>query len=1001
MEEIYRSDLKARVTSDSRKGVRAILHSQEYWPSDQPSAMGTAISYLQEMASVYGIPAAQLANLHQKVEYLNPMAQEVEYRLSDDNTCFDSTTLGFCQTCDNTPVWQAGLKVTVKHGPNRVIRSVNTNHAGIEVRMPARAKIERLKKLFTRTETLRRRAGEAPGESEDTEAAALVRSILEPEAAGKRAAGHVSERVRFIRGRFWIYRYDEQERFHTSGRPVIERHNRGLKPGPGAGRQQEPDDHHQPALPIKPVHKKLEDGEYYFVAEITFAIANPEDQELVWRALIELDTGSVLYLRALVGNLNGLVFDQDPITATGDVTLDHSSTDATLNPVRDDLALQGLDAPAAGSQALSGSYSRVMQVEGEPVTPPTQPPGTDFDYDTRTNDFAAVSAYFHVDRVFRYIADLGFDVKTYFKDTSFPVPTDHRCFGGSSMNAHCIGNGLGGIEHVGYGLLSTKQTPLGLACDPRVHWHEVCGHGILFQYVDLANFGFAHSAGDGISAIYFDPDSKCWGVDGTALGKPGDLRFAYLPWNPGIHRRFDREVSKGWAWGGVHDNSDDKSEQILATTLFRIYRSIGGDSANLAHRRFASRMMLYLILRAVGKLTKFSNPSYARDFAVELIDADLDNWTSDGIYGGAYNKVIRWAFEKQGEYQTPLIENGDPGDGHVATPGDPPDVDVYIDDGRAGEYGYQAVHWQTTAIWNRHAADGQPGHQEPILYADNYAYVKIKNRGTQVANNVVVRGFHSEPGAGLLWPGDFAPLTPPQISAGSLGANNSEEKTVGPFTWTPGKNTYGHDCMLMVVSADDDPSNVDNFTVGEVIPDWRLVPNDNNVAQRNVLPTPGAGGSGGLMAGLDGVSMWIGNPNPRRASMELKVDLPDLLESSGWRLAFEGIRGNRFELQSGQKQEVVLRLQPGADFARDQVEQIAARDIQVAVLADGIPIGGMTYRLDPAIKRPINAAAEDRDCTGKAQALLDCLGVRGRDVKKAAIKEIVIGMKLRDEDRRG
>jgi zinc metalloprotease ZmpB len=43
-----------------------------------------------------------------------------------------------------------------------------------------------------------------------------------------------------------------------------------------------------------------------------------------------------------------------------------------------------------------------------------------------------------------------------------------------------------------------------------------------------------------------------------------------------------------------------------------------------------------------------------------------------------------------------------------------------------------------------------------------------------------------------------------------------------------------HDGMLMVASAAGDPSNVDNFDAEDSIPDRRLVPNDNNIALRNV-----------------------------------------------------------------------------------------------------------------------------------------------------------------------
>ena len=253
---------------------------------------------------------------------------------------------------------------------------------------------------------------------------------------------------------------------------------------------------------------------------------------------------------------------------------------------------------------------------------------------------------------------------------------------------------------------------------------------------------------------------------------------------------------------------------------------------------------------------------------------DLLNWTSEGVYGGAYNKVIRWSFEQPRRVPESADHQRGPGDGTITAPGHPPDQDVYIDDGRAGEYQFQPVHWNTTTIWNRRSADGVAGHEEPALGETNYAYVKVKNRGTQTATNVVVRGFHTKPGAGLLWPTTSSPSPRHRSTSAASRANNSEEKVVGPFEWTPNINAYGHDCMLMVVSADGDPSNVDNFTAGEVIPEWRLVPNDNNIGQRNVFPVPGGGGMEGLLAGLHEHPMWIGNPNPRRAVMTVDIALP-------------------------------------------------------------------------------------------------------------------------------
>ena len=99
-------------------------------------------------------------------------------------------------------------------------------------------------------------------------------------------------------------------------------------------------------------------------------------------------------------------------------------------------------------------------------------------------------------------------------------------------------------------------------------------------------------------------------------------------------------------------------------------------------RHFAARHLPYLILRAVGTLTPASNPSNALGFAIAEMTAAMGNWTSEGELGGYYWKVVRWAYQKQGLFQPP----GAPLP--VTSVGAPPAVDVFIDDGRHGEYQY-------------------------------------------------------------------------------------------------------------------------------------------------------------------------------------------------------------------------------------------------------------------------------------------------------------------------
>jgi zinc metalloprotease ZmpB len=1020
MKERYRPDLKAHVLTDEANRVRAIQHTGEYWESPTGGGLMTAVTYLRHFGSVYEIPAKKFDRLETKVSFLEPREQDEEYRLSDEKRQFDSETFGFDQTYLNVPVWRAGLKVTVKKGPCRVVRSEDTTQSGVNAKMPSEEAIDRYREIFigSNTATALRRAVQAGTDLRETAVAAQVKtaeseSAREGESFVRRLFSFEKEsedmRASLIRGRFWIYRYDAAARLPedeepdgpvVKNQPAAEDRRRRTKSGgeaPGV-RVPRPFD-------VPDVDPKIKDGAYYMVAEIMFKVSVGQNR-MVWRALIELETNSILYLRPMVAYVNGYVFEDDPITKTGTTTPTASSDNATLNPLRDDVHLENLDALVGGTQHLSGSFAEVTQVEGPNIPPPTEPAGANFYYDVRTNNFASVSGYFHVDRIFRTMQDLGFEIGTkgaddYMKNTSFPIPVDIRCF--NVVNAHIAPNGVGGIGHVGFGIMDTSIAgdPLGRACDPRVFLHEVLGHGILFEHVDDGFFGFAHSPGDSLSLIYFDPDSQCKGVDGTPLGKPGDLRFTYVPWHPTLNRRADRDVATGWAWNGAQDDghttSDKyKAEEILETTLFRFYRSIGGDHPDLGKRQFASRMAMYLILRAIGDLTPATNPQYARDFSSALMAADAGNWTSEGVFGGAYNKVIRWAFEKQGEYQTPLVTTGSPADGTITTAGDPPDVDVYIDDGRAGEYQFQYFHWHTTTIWNRRAADGIVAHQEPELGSTNYAYVKIKNRGTQQAQNVVVYGYHTKPGAGLNWPGDFDPFTTASISVGTVNANNTQEVVVGPFKWTPNIGANGHDCMLMVVKADGDASNVDNFTAGETIPEWRLVPNDNNIGQRNVNPVPG-GGPEGLMAGVNGMSFLVGNPNPRRGKMTFNVILPSLLSRLGWRLELVGV-GDGFTLASGAKREVSIKLHPGKPFTRDAVEATKDRDIRIDVLANDNLIGGMTYRLDPDLSWPWNAdRPKDKSCLDEAQRLADCLGIK-QNIGKVCVEEIVVSLKVKKDD---
>jgi hypothetical protein len=433
------------------------------------------------------------------------------------------------------------------------------------------------------------------------------------------------------------------------------------------------------------------------------------------------------------------------------------------------------------------------------------------------------------------MAGMGFDVRAYFDGTRFPIPVD-ACALNDGKNAMAPGNvrgdGSGGFV---FGLTAAADpAACGIAADVRVVLHEF-GHTLLWDSVHHPNFGFAHSAGDSLAAILMDPES--------ALRDQPANRFATFPWLL-PNRRHDRDVAQGWGWAGSRfapfvrggiDEAGYLAEQILSTTLFRFYRALGGDAADVRRRRLAARQSAYLIFRAIGTLA--GNPIIRTPrpdvFATALMNADIGTADFEGYRGGAAHKMIRWAFEKQGLYQPPGTQR--PAD----RPGAPPDVDVYIEDSatdaRHGEYGFREVYWESPDIWNRlDAAPGDGEHQPPVPGQTNFAYVLVRNRGTGPAPEVRVRGFSAPAKADRVWPGDYTPLDTPEIAlAEPIPAGGSA--VAGPFAWTPADAE--RTCLLMAARADGDPSVIDAGTLNPCAagptPEWQLVPFDNNLALRD------------------------------------------------------------------------------------------------------------------------------------------------------------------------
>lgn len=601
------------------------------------------------------------------------------------------------------------------------------------------------------------------------------------------------------------------------------------------------------------------------IAVSTTAFLPVASEEIAHRVLVDPFENELLRKAPIASACAGYAFLSDPDSKTGTFELRPDTGADLLDPERDPVALLDLDHTPGGRRKLSGPRVQVLTPAalGADYDPPVQRPP--FAFSARTNAFAAVSAYSHCDSMMLLVEQFGFANADYFAKIRRPLVVEHRAkmLAGSGARD---GRGINAYvtpfraDPVGppwdarmlFGLADfadTWRNPLGLVADVRFVWHEFC-HVMILAATGSTEFDFAHSAGDALAAIMDDPSSRLVKLDDDAC-RGVTFPFIQLP-----HRRHDRKVEDGWGWNGtlyerpnptygLRDPAGYNAEQILSSTLFRLYCALGGDARrtnaagvvepDVERRRAAAYYCAYLIVSAIGSLgcVQTEPTSEASQFATALMEADVgtSEVDDDGTprLGGMVHKVVRWAFEQQGLYQ---IASNSPRN----EPGRPPAVDIYIDDSRAGSYGYSNSGWHAlpAVLWVRHNPDGGTADAKPTPGQTNYVYVILRNRGDDAAIAASVDVFAAtdshadtwQPQAGY-WhklPVNNAPQTVP--SGGSC--------TFGPFEWTPQAGT--RNALLVRATVAGDHSNIDDDSplrcATGPTPVEYLVRSDNNLGYR-------------------------------------------------------------------------------------------------------------------------------------------------------------------------
>jgi len=117
-------------------------------------------------------------------------------------------------------------------------------------------------------------------------------------------------------------------------------------------------------------------------------------------------------------NLWSNCFPLDRISKTGNAALTPSAPVADLDNVRSQENLNELS--TLTPQALAGMKVKVTDFEPRTVAPQTETSGN-FISHSNTDNFAAMSAYYQLERLYQKFASLGYDLTTYLTRIALPL----------------------------------------------------------------------------------------------------------------------------------------------------------------------------------------------------------------------------------------------------------------------------------------------------------------------------------------------------------------------------------------------------------------------------------------------------------------------------------------------------------------------------------------------------------------------------------------------------
>lgn len=520
-----------------------------------------------------------------------------------------------------------------------------------------------------------------------------------------------------------------------------------------------------------------------------------------WSFFIDAASGKILEKKDIIKHLpdgSGLVFDPNPVVTANNNTLRQPTATiaagcgyagtalATINAQRVTRTLKGLKL-SGGVYSLEGAFAKITNITAPASTIPTETSATAFTYSSADEKFGAVNLYYHIDTIQRYIQSLGITTANNRQTAADPAVNGFSAYyspGNKSLHM--------GISRPCHPDKSQEGDAIIHEYGHAIQDNQVPGWGSTNPVTGRDESGaMGEGWGDILACVFF-------ASFGNQYQRESFEDWAYVEHGASALRRVDGTKVYPTSWSNeVHNDGE-----IWSAALWNIYRTIGGDSLNLADRNAARDALLKTVILSHHLLL----PSASMPDGAEAI---MKTHADSADYRGKYLMQMLNSFHDRGILKCSTS------------------ADLYIRDAAAdtgNNVSGASVFWNSPDLWiTKTPVSTNPAeHVNPEKGQDNYFHARVTNRGTQAARAFVVT-FNVKTWAGtqFVYPGDFVPFISAAVGFNLAPGASTIVHAKWPKALIPPSGT--HSCWISSVYMPTDPTPAGKHV-------WEY----NNLAQKNL-----------------------------------------------------------------------------------------------------------------------------------------------------------------------